>query len=274
MERESLWVKWIKSYRLKGRNFWSIKVAWDTSWSWQKILSIRELIQPYIKTYIGDGKEVSLWFDWWHSIGSLDRHIPPSYFHSSRLGISACLTDVFQNNQWVWPQCLRDVYPNIFHTNLPKPIVGTGKQVCWLNKEGKQVHFSTRQVWNDISTHLPRQPWCLLIWNSHFIPRHFFITWLAIHHKLMTQDKMRSWRNHEELTCSLCNRTMDSHEHLFLQCEYIMRVWRCVQVKGKFFPPPTYWPNIMTWCAVNLRGKNIATIIGKLLLCASVYAIW
>lgn len=85
---------------------------------------------------------------------------------------------------------------------------------------------------------------------------------------------MRSWRNPPELSCSLCHQEIDSHEHLFFRCEFAQRIWRCIQVKGKFFPPPLCWPETILWCANKFRGKSIQAVISRLLLSATIYFIW
>lgn len=44
----SLWVKWVHEYRIKGRSFWDIKEAWDSSWCWRNILEVRKDLGPFI----------------------------------------------------------------------------------------------------------------------------------------------------------------------------------------------------------------------------------
>ncbi|XP_028073921.1 uncharacterized protein LOC114276326 [Camellia sinensis] len=57
----SMWCQWVRSYLLKGRSFWSVKIPSDPSWVWRKILSLRHLIYPLIKFKIGNGENVFLW---------------------------------------------------------------------------------------------------------------------------------------------------------------------------------------------------------------------
>lgn len=63
--RQSIWVKWIHTYRLKGRSFWEVKVPWDSSWSWRKILNLRNVCRPFFKTKIGNGLSTFFWQDSW-----------------------------------------------------------------------------------------------------------------------------------------------------------------------------------------------------------------
>ena len=40
---QSLWVKWIHSYMLKGKSFWVVKPPATSSWYWRKLLRLRSL---------------------------------------------------------------------------------------------------------------------------------------------------------------------------------------------------------------------------------------
>ncbi|PWA70906.1 reverse transcriptase domain, Reverse transcriptase zinc-binding domain protein [Artemisia annua] len=44
--KETLWVRWIHSYKLKDRSFWDIRMVANVSWGWRKLLTIRPLIRP------------------------------------------------------------------------------------------------------------------------------------------------------------------------------------------------------------------------------------
>ncbi|KAJ0494731.1 hypothetical protein HanIR_Chr12g0600811 [Helianthus annuus] len=53
--RESLWVKWVHSYRIGGRSFWDLPVKQNITWSWRKMLQLRPLVHQYVWSKIGDG---------------------------------------------------------------------------------------------------------------------------------------------------------------------------------------------------------------------------
>ncbi|CAN1167452.1 Putative ribonuclease H protein At1g65750, partial [Linum perenne] len=44
----SLWVAWIRCYRLKGADIWQHKSAPYHPWVWRRIMKVRKDIQPYI----------------------------------------------------------------------------------------------------------------------------------------------------------------------------------------------------------------------------------
>lgn len=62
---DSIWVKWIYSYELKHKNFWTASLPRKCSWGWKKILSSRTLALQKI-TYKGwRHSNFSLWHDPW-----------------------------------------------------------------------------------------------------------------------------------------------------------------------------------------------------------------
>jgi len=44
-DRESLWVKWVHSYRIKGKCFWLLKTPYVCPWYWRKLLSLRGVMR-------------------------------------------------------------------------------------------------------------------------------------------------------------------------------------------------------------------------------------
>nr|GEU68754.1 hypothetical protein [Tanacetum cinerariifolium] len=97
--KESLWVKWIHSYRLKGRSLWNVPCLGDVSWGWQKLLQIRPLIRPFIWNKINNGKLTPMWFDKYdlcpiHDMLSF-RDITRSGF-----GLSDSISDFISNENW------------------------------------------------------------------------------------------------------------------------------------------------------------------------------
>ncbi|GJX12979.1 hypothetical protein Tco_0204737 [Tanacetum coccineum] len=63
-KKDSLWVKWVHSMKLRGKNIWEISTDVNDSWGWKNLLCIRDLIRDNVKHIIGDGNDISLWLGW------------------------------------------------------------------------------------------------------------------------------------------------------------------------------------------------------------------
>lgn len=56
------------------------------------------------------------------------------------------------------------------------------------------------------------------------IPKCAFITWLALHLKLLTKDRLHRVGLDVDTQCVLCVEESESNAHLFFQCEFIKAV--------------------------------------------------
>nr|GEW40579.1 hypothetical protein [Tanacetum cinerariifolium] len=64
--KESLWVKWIHTYKLNGRSFWEIPLRSKMSWGWRKILQVCQTIRPFIWYHLRKGDTACLcWPNEW-----------------------------------------------------------------------------------------------------------------------------------------------------------------------------------------------------------------
>ncbi|XP_071738976.1 uncharacterized protein [Rutidosis leptorrhynchoides] len=90
----------------------------------------------------------------------------------------------------------------------------------WKTNNGSVVNYSTQQVWRDLKSNRSKVEWHHVIWFKGLKPKHAFILWLATLHRFNTQDRMQSWMPHMQMICPLCEKTNDSVNHLFFQCDY------------------------------------------------------
>lgn len=111
----------------------------------------------------------------------------------------------------------------MFHRPPPLIIPGRKDSVLWKSNDGKIGKFSVKTVWSNLAVSKPRYK---LVWFSQNIPRHAFILWLAIKHKLKTLDRVAVWQGVQDVKCSLCENGVESPDHLFFECGYSLEVWR------------------------------------------------
>ena len=56
----SSWAIWAKLNLLKGRSIWEIKILQDSSWTWRKILSLRDKLKDCVRYHVSNGQIISL----------------------------------------------------------------------------------------------------------------------------------------------------------------------------------------------------------------------
>ena len=74
------------------------------------------------------------------------------------------------------------------------------------------ILFSISSARDQIRKKKPSVSWWKIVWFTKAIPRHAFITWLAIRDSLSTNDMIASWG----ITCDLlCKGSFESRDQFF-----------------------------------------------------------
>ena len=60
----------------------------------------------------------------------------------------------------------------------------------WVFVGGK---YKAANVWSAIRPRKEKVTWFKLVWHSLNVPKHVFISWLAILNRLPTKDRMKAW---------------------------------------------------------------------------------
>lgn len=86
---------------IEGRWFWLLKVPQDSSWSWRKLLKLRELAKHFLNFQVGNGSSISLWLEAWYPDGILfDKYRFRVIYDSSK--IDAKFSSVIKDGNWNW----------------------------------------------------------------------------------------------------------------------------------------------------------------------------
>ncbi|XP_056698296.1 uncharacterized protein [Spinacia oleracea] len=83
--------------------------------------------------------------------------------------------------------------------------------------------YSVKLVYNKLIDAKPMVHWDKMVWNRLTVPKHRFISWLAIQHRLQTTAKMARIEVSSTSDCLLCGQAPEDHEHLFFKCPYSSR---------------------------------------------------
>ncbi|GJR79973.1 RNA-directed DNA polymerase, eukaryota, reverse transcriptase zinc-binding domain protein [Tanacetum coccineum] len=150
-----------------------------------------------------------------------------------------------KSDSWGWKSMLKirdDIKNHVWYDIGEGRLSNKDNKVLWVTNVGDKVRFTTKQAWEDLRDNWPLVNWRHVVWFNQIIPRQAFIMWMAVHDKLLTQDKIERWKQNDDLKCGFCKQCGDS------DVVHSM-VGRC----GK---------------------NNIGNVVDKLILETSVYFIW
>lgn len=189
---------------------------------------------------VGDGKTISAWYDRWSNQQALAKSISRRDIHLAGFSDQSKLCDIINDNRWKWPAEWSRKYDVISNMSVPRLTQAPDKPI-WITNNGNKVEFATSKVWNDVRQEDGKVTWSKIVWHSHCIPKHCFVLWLAIKHKLLTQDRLMKWYPNKVMKCSLCKTVEDSHDHLFFQCKYSQEVWTAIQAMANIRSNAKTW---------------------------------
>ncbi|XP_071694736.1 uncharacterized protein [Rutidosis leptorrhynchoides] len=157
--------------------------------------------------------------------------------------------------------------------NIRPPDLNKEDAVFWKDFNGELVEFSTRLAWETL-----RSMWYSIIWFPQGIPCYSFSMWLLVKEKLKTRDKLKAWDIGTSQTlnasCALCNVQQDSHDHLFCECPFSIRVWSLVDQFITVQIASYKWREILSLLNGVANRRMARVVVTKLLLSAFVYFIW
>ncbi|GKV49366.1 hypothetical protein SLEP1_g56121 [Rubroshorea leprosula] len=266
----SIWVAWVHEYLLKGCSFWSIRVPSDASWGWRKLLNLRQQARKLIKHIPGDGKDIYLWHDNWHPSGPLVENFGARIVQDSGFSSQAKLEVVVNGNFWKWPPArspqLLDIQIALCDKLYPKE--RDQDTVIWIPSASRT--YTAGRTWHWIRSKQSKVPWHRLVWFSRQIPKHSFISWLAILDRLTTKARQKKWSPNIDDTCVLCNNGSETVEHLFFKCSYAKCVWKSLSAMSEI-PYLESWQQLVLWMGKRIRRKSLYQTLIKLMWNAAVY---
>ncbi|GJW61438.1 hypothetical protein Tco_0110773 [Tanacetum coccineum] len=103
--------KWVNIVKLKGRSVWDIDIDKNDSWFWNNLMSLRDKVRPHFIHRIGNGQEITIWYDTWHERGPLRNIISRSSIYEANLQSQMKVAEIIHNGEWKWPSGWIDKYP-------------------------------------------------------------------------------------------------------------------------------------------------------------------
>ncbi|XP_021991385.1 uncharacterized protein LOC110888154 [Helianthus annuus] len=277
-KRKSLWVEWVYLHHLRERSLWDIPIQNNTCWSWRKLLQIRPIVRNFFVSKIGNGESTFLWYNNWSEHCPLSSYVTTRQMNREGLSIYSKVADVIQDNRWIWPDAWRDIFPILFQLNPITIDPHKVDTILWKKQGDSMEPFSTKVAWDSIRRTGQRVDWYNMVWSSFTIPRHSFLMWLICRRKLATQDRIQQWYNAmgnaNMMCCLLCNRGLETHEHLFFECPYSNQIWVSLRRKMDMNQIDGNWEDVVTWVLPHAKSKRLIWVIRKLEIAAMAYFVW
>ncbi|XP_071719190.1 uncharacterized protein [Rutidosis leptorrhynchoides] len=223
------------SYKLAGQNFWNVDTTSSASWSWRKILGVRDQVKDHFVHIVGNGECTSVWYDVWCEFGPLSKFIMTRMIYREGFDPSYSIRDMVLHHDMIWPDNWIARFPQLANATVTM-LNNEDDVIKWQDNEGKLRDFAVHWVWEYVRSMAPNVPWYSVIWFTHNIPKHALVMWLLMGEKLKTRDKLKRWEvaNNQPLLCALCDQVPDSHDHLFFVCPYSLQVWNRMQGHMEF----------------------------------------
>lgn len=85
--------------------------------------------------------------------------------------------------------------------------------------------FTVKKIYNALTPQLPKVPWKEIILNQSIHPRHKFILWLTLLHRLSTVERLAKFGIQVPRTCVYCEIDDETHDNLFVECGITKHLW-------------------------------------------------
>ena len=99
----STWVNWVRRYLIRTHSFWDLPIPSNCSWTWRKLLGLRDHIRPLLHFKIGDGEDTMLWLDSWLPTGPILSNFEDRIIYDTGLPRHARVSSIIRNGEWMWP---------------------------------------------------------------------------------------------------------------------------------------------------------------------------
>ncbi|GKV51281.1 hypothetical protein SLEP1_g57948 [Rubroshorea leprosula] len=200
----------------------------------------------------------------WNVAWPLVENFGAQIVQDSGFSSQAKLEVVVNGNFWKWPPArspqLLDIQIVLCDRLYPKE--RDKDIVIWIPSASRT--YTAGRTWHWIRSKQSSVPWHRLVWFSRQIPKHSFISWLAILDRLTTKARQKKWSPNIDDTCVLCNNGSETVEHLFFKCSYAKCVWKRLSVMSEI-PYLDSWQQLVLWMGKRIRKKSLYQTLIKLM---------
>ncbi|XP_013751229.1 uncharacterized protein LOC106453535 [Brassica napus] len=131
--------------------------------------------------------------------------------------------------------------------------------------------FTTKNTWNLLHQEGTTVEWCKGLFKHH-TPKFAFFTWLALHNRLSTGDRMLQWNAGVSSACIFCNQ-FETRDHIFFSCTYSAAVWSQLMRGLLRTRYTTIWTEVLELTLDNSLGM-ITTFLTRYVFQITIHILW
>ncbi|GJV92190.1 RNA-directed DNA polymerase, eukaryota, reverse transcriptase zinc-binding domain protein [Tanacetum coccineum] len=137
-KKNTLWVKWVISKNLKGKNIWEANAKVNSSVGWKEILKLRDKIRKHVLWKIRYGNSVNAWYDNWNTAGPLNEIVTFREIYEAGMNIDYTVAQLTMSGEGKWPNGWQDEYPILKMYKIPRLQEGKKDEIVWVDNFGKK----------------------------------------------------------------------------------------------------------------------------------------
>ncbi|KAL7265055.1 hypothetical protein ACSBR1_002914 [Camellia fascicularis] len=263
-----LWTEVIKAKYLQEGSLLDYSNKRRASHTWKGILSNKETLVKGSKWCVGDGTQISIWFDWWCGESNLASLFPHSPLINSET-VNLLLDeeggwDIFKLNS----KLPREAIDLALKVHLPRFVTYPDTPHWHGSGSGD---FSTASAYEMVAIHEAENCNWLWLWKLKLPQKIKGFVWLVLHGKLLS-NSLRIKKGLTDIAeCSRCGCQWKDIDHIFGDCPKAVIIWSsmgCLEWLSKDRHIP-----LTTWLESNLKNKP-SSILDPTLFAVILWQIW
>ena len=122
---------------------------------------------------------------------------------------------VSRNSSWSWKKLMK------LRAKAVELVKWRDGEARW---EFSGNRYKAAEVWREIRPKMEKVSCHRLIWAKFVVPKHAFISWLAVLNRLSTKDRIKAWGMEVDDKCVMCRNAEETRDHVFFGCEFSRKI--------------------------------------------------
>ncbi|KAJ0974964.1 hypothetical protein J5N97_016929 [Dioscorea zingiberensis] len=271
---DKIWIKLMVSKY--GRiDPWQVSTLKKVSWTFRGLMySVRSVKNSITQVNVINSNHV-LHDPWLFDTPLI---MMPTFINMQYDMTTMLIKDLRSNYHWNWTLVCELFPPSLTAVIEEKQVHEDEDRVRWKLKKKTEGKSITAAIYEDCRYKDSNPQWIgwKKLWKLKIIPKIKIFLWKMLHGRLPTSQYLQSLGIGTSDLCSLCNSTLETSYHLFVECRVTQLVWLRIRNEG-FLQSWNLFNQDLTqggWLeGTNLGYLNNESNAGELISC-TLWAIW